>query len=178
VISDRATAYGLQRAQQAHIPTQILSPAEFATPVLYGEALQKLIDSYHPDLIILAGFMRILSAEFVAHYPGKILNIHPALLPNYKGLHTHARALAAKEKHHGSSVHIVTAELDDGPVIAQAQLNIEENDTPDSLKARVQALEHQLYPQVIQWFATNVLQYRDGKLWWQGKWLDKPRLIN
>ncbi len=157
VISHRANAYGLQRAAQAGIANHCLLPADFATSAAYEQALSQLINQYQPDLVILAGYMRILGANFVAQFEGKLLNIHPSLLPNYPGLHTHERVLAAGEAEHGTTVHFVNAVLDGGPVVAQARLPIQADDTPDSLKARVQQLEYQLYPLVVYWFATGRL---------------------
>ncbi|MGD8546480.1 MAG: phosphoribosylglycinamide formyltransferase, partial [Thiohalophilus sp.] len=137
VISNRADAYGLKRAEQASIPAEILSHRDFATREDYDHALQQLIDRYQPGLIVLAGFMRILSDDFVRHYQGRMINIHPSLLPRYKGLNTHQRVLDAGDDLHGCSVHYVTPELDGGPVILQAAVPIEDDDTPESLAQRV-----------------------------------------
>jgi phosphoribosylglycinamide formyltransferase 1 len=140
VISNRADAFGLQRAQQAGIPTHVISEEA---------QLQSQIDAYAPRLIVLAGFMQRLSADFVQHYEGRIINIHPSLLPKYRGLHTHRRVLAAGETLHGVTVHFVTAELDAGPIISQASLTIEPTDTEASLEQRIHTLEHRLYPEVL-----------------------------
>jgi len=153
VISNKADAYGLERAKKAGIEQRVLSHKDFSDRQQYDLALKELIDGYQPDLIILAGFMRILSNEFVEHYLHKMMNIHPSLLPKYKGLNTHQRALDAGDKEHGCSVHFVTPELDDGPVILQATVEIKENDTAESLAARVHEQEHRIYPQAIHMFA-------------------------
>jgi len=163
VISNRADAYGLERARKAHIPVKVLStrnskqnPKQSDSDRKdYDAALLTLLEEQNPDLIVLAGFMRILTAELVDHYPWRIINIHPALLPKYRGLHTHERVLAIGEREHGACVHFVTTALDSGPIIAQAKLDILPHETPATLKSRVQALEHQLYPQVIGWLAAG-----------------------
>lgn len=153
VISNRADAYGLERAKQAGIEQRVLSPKKFTDRDEYDRALKALIDSYQPDLVILAGFMRILSHEFVQHYLNKMMNIHPSLLPKYKGLNTHQRAIDAGEKEHGCSVHFVTPELDDGPVILQAKVEVKSNDTAETLAERVHEQEHRIYPEAIRLFA-------------------------
>mgnify|MGYP003640628231 CR=1 FL=1 len=155
VISDKPDAFGLQRAQQAGITTHAISPKSFDSKPQFNQALMDCIDSYQPDLIVLAGYMRILPSSFVNHYPNKIINIHPSLLPKYKGLDTHQRVLDAGETEHGTSIHIVTADLDDGPILAQAKLPIEAHDDASALKSKVQKLEHQLYPQTLQAIATG-----------------------
>ncbi len=155
VISNKAEAYGLERAKKANIQHHVLSNKDYSERSDYDAALKELIDSYQPDLIILAGFMRILSNEFVEHFSHKMMNIHPSLLPKHKGLNTHQRALDAGEKEHGCSVHFVTPELDDGPVILQAKTPVKDNDTAETLAARVHELEHRIYPQAIRLFAEN-----------------------
>lgn len=157
VISNNPDAYGLERAQKANIPTHVLNHRNYAQREDYDAALQSLLDSYQPHLIILAGFMRILSPGFVAAYAGRILNIHPSLLPKYPGLHTHEQVLANGDKEHGCTVHLVTADLDEGPIIKQAQLSVLTSDTLESLKQRVHALEHILYPQAIQQFSAQLI---------------------
>lgn len=149
VLSNKASAYGLQRAQQANIPTEILSGKDFDSRESYDMALQKILDTYRPDLIVLAGFMRILSENFVNHFAGKLINIHPSLLPKYKGINTHQRVLDAGDKIHGVTIHYVTADLDDGPIIEQASLEVLSDETADTLEARIHQLEHELYPRVI-----------------------------
>lgn len=157
VISNKADAYGLQRAAKAGLTQRVLSNTDFSDRKEYDRALKKLIDEYQPDLVVLAGFMRILSDEFVEHYSHKIMNIHPSLLPKYKGLHTHQRVLDAGEKEHGCTVHYVTPELDDGPVILQAKVKVNAGDTAETLAARVHELEHRIYPEAIRLFAENKL---------------------
>jgi phosphoribosylglycinamide formyltransferase-1 len=152
VISNKPNPYGLVRAQQAGVKTVVLEPRSFSDLMAYHQALQTCIDSLLPnpsDLIVLAGYMRILSPEFVNHFQHRILNIHPSLLPKFPGLHTHARAIEAREKEHGSSIHIVTAELDAGPIIAQAKVTVSPEDTPESLEQKVKALEQNLYPEML-----------------------------
>lgn len=157
VISNKAEAYGLERAKKAGIEQRVLSHLDFTERNQYDLALKELIDSFQPDLIILAGFMRILSNEFVEHYLNKMMNIHPSLLPKYKGLNTHQRAIDAGDKEHGCSVHFVTPELDDGPVILQATVPVEDGDTVETLAARVHEQEHKIYPEAIRMFAENKL---------------------
>lgn len=152
VISNQADAYGLERARKANLPTEIISATSGETREMYDQRLQACINTYQPKLIVLAGFMRILSADFINRYPNQIINIHPSLLPKFKGLDTHQQALDAGEHEHGCSIHLVTAALDSGPVLAQAHCPIEAGDTVDSLQQRVHQLEHQLYPKVISWF--------------------------
>ena len=158
VLSNKADAFGLQRAQQAQIPTHTLNHRQFADRLSFDQALMQQIDQYQPDLVVLAGFMRILTAEFTAHYAGRLLNIHPSLLPKFKGLNTHQRALEAQETQHGCSVHFVSAELDDGPTVIQGVLDISATDNADSLAERVHQIEHQIYPLAVQWFAEGRLQ--------------------
>ena len=174
VISNRADAPGLERAARAGIPAETLSHRDFPDRQAYDRALQALIDRYHPDLVVLAGFMRILTPAFVAHYAGRLLNIHPSLLPAFTGLNTHQRALEAGVAEHGTSVHFVTADLDAGPVIIQARIPVRPDDTPQTLAARIKPLEHRLYPLVIRWFAQGRLRLRDGEIIFDGKPLSAP----
>lgn len=150
VISNRPDAAGLQTAAAAGIDTQLINHRDFDSREAFDIELARTIDQYQPDFVILAGFMRILTAGFVRHFAGKLINIHPSLLPKFKGLHTHQRAIEAGEQEHGASVHFVTAELDDGPVILQAKVPILADDTPESLAARVLVEEHKLYPDAIK----------------------------
>ncbi|HDF2341077.1 TPA: phosphoribosylglycinamide formyltransferase [Morganella morganii] len=163
VFSNKADAYGLIRAQQAGIPALALSPAEFPSRDDFDAALQVQIDEYQPDLIILAGYMRILTPAFVRHYHGRMLNIHPSLLPKYPGLHTHRKALENGDAEHGTSVHFVTEELDGGPVILQARIAVLPDDTEDTLTARIQQEEHRIYPQVVNWFVQERLVLQNGQ---------------
>ncbi|QBF28031.1 phosphoribosylglycinamide formyltransferase [Pseudomonas tructae] len=158
VISNRADAYGLQRAKDAGIATAVLDHKAFDGREAFDTALVELIDSYQPQLVVLAGFMRILSAGFVRHYQGRLLNIHPSLLPKYKGLHTHQRALEAGDAEHGCSVHFVTEELDGGPLVVQAVIPVELDDTPERLAQRVHSQEHLIYPLAVRWFAEGRLR--------------------
>jgi len=157
VISNRADAYGLQRAQDAGIETRVLDHKAFDGREAFDTALIELIDAFNPQLVVLAGFMRILSADFVRHYQGRLLNIHPSLLPKYKGLHTHQRALDAGDREHGCSVHFVTEELDGGPLVVQAVVTVESDDTAHSLAQRVHTQEHRIYPLAVRWFAEGRL---------------------
>lgn len=150
VISNRADAAGIQTASAAGIATQIINHRDFESREAFDTQLARQIDAYQPDYVILAGFMRILTAEFVDHFAGRLINIHPSLLPKFKGLHTHQRAIESGEKEHGASVHFVTAALDDGPVILQAKVPVLADDTPESLAARVLVEEHKLYPDAIK----------------------------
>lgn len=157
VISNRADAYGLQRARDAGIETRALDHKAFDGREAFDAALIELIDAFNPQLVVLAGFMRILSADFVRHYQGRLLNIHPSLLPKYKGLHTHQRALEAGDREHGCSVHFVTEELDGGPLVVQAVVTVESDDTAQSLAQRVHTQEHRIYPLAVRWFAEGRL---------------------
>lgn len=169
VISNRADAYGLKRAKQAGIATRVLSHRDYASREAYDAALQAVIDEYRPGLIVLAGFMRILSDDFVRHYQGRMINIHPSLLPRYKGLNTHQRALEAGDTEHGCSVHYVTPELDGGPVILQAGVPVEASDTPESLARKVHVQEHRIYPQVVEWIARKRVRLEDDSVLFDGR---------
>lgn len=158
VISNKADAFGLTRAQNAGIGTATIDHKQFADRESFDRTLVDSIDAYRPDAVILAGFMRILTAEFVQHYQGKLFNIHPSLLPKYPGLHTHQRAIDAGDKYHGATVHFVTEELDGGPPILQARVPILEGDNADTLAARVRAEEHKIYPLAIKWFVAGRLR--------------------
>lgn len=158
VISNRADAYGLERAKAAGIAIAVLQHQGFTGREAFDTALMALIDGFTPDLVVLAGFMRILSGGFVRHYQGRLLNIHPSLLPKYKGLHTHQRALEAGDGEHGCSVHFVTEELDGGPLVVQAVVAVAADDTVQSLAARVHHQEHQIYPLAVRWFAEGRLR--------------------
>jgi phosphoribosylglycinamide formyltransferase-1 len=151
VISNVGDAYGLTRAEDSAIPAITLSHKEYDNRENYDIALIKEIDQFSPDIIVLAGFMRILTPNFVQHYYGKLLNIHPSLLPKYQGLNTHQRAIDAGDKEHGVSVHFVTEELDGGPVILQAKVPIFDGDLASDLAERVHEQEHRIYPLVVKW---------------------------
>jgi len=157
VISNVASAYGLERAKRASIPTSVLSHRDYADRSLFDQALQSLIDGYEPDLVVLAGFMRILTAEFVTHYHRRLINIHPSLLPKYKGLDTHRRALDAGDTVAGATVHWVTEALDAGDIIQQVEVLVVADDSEELLKARVLEAEHTLYPSVIRDLSLGVI---------------------
>jgi phosphoribosylglycinamide formyltransferase-1 len=158
VISNDANAYGLKRAQAANIPTHTIAQQDYASREEFEKALQAKIDTYQPELIVLAGFMRRLGAAFVQHYPWKIINIHPSLLPKYPGLHTHRRVLEAGDLEHGVTIHFVNEELDAGPILYQTKIAVGASDTEATLQQRIQAIEHQIYPQILQAFAENKIQ--------------------
>ena len=157
VISNQADAFGLARARRAGIPTAVLDHRAFDSREAFDQALAERIDRYRPELVALAGFMRILTPDFVRHYAGRMLNIHPSLLPHFQGLHTHRRALEAGHQVHGASIHFVTEELDGGPVVLQAEVPVLPDDDEQTLAARVLEQEHRIYPTVIQWFAEGRL---------------------
>lgn len=173
VISNKADAFGLQRAAQAGVPTQVLSHRDYTDRLAFDQALIQVIDQYQPDLVVLAGFMRILTPEFTQHYQQRLMNIHPSLLPKYKGLDTHQRALEAGDTEHGCSVHFVTEHLDGGPVIIQASTTIDTQDDAESLAQKVHQLEHQIYPLAVQWFAEGRLQLDDNNVVLDGHVLSK-----
>jgi phosphoribosylglycinamide formyltransferase-1 len=150
VLSNRPGAAGLEFASQAGIDTAVIDHKAYDSRENFDQAMADTIDDYQPDFVILAGFMRILTEQFVTHYAERLINIHPSLLPKFKGLNTHQRAIDAGEKEHGASVHFVTAELDDGPVILQAKVPVFSDDDADTLAARVLEQEHQLYPAAIK----------------------------
>ncbi|MDY6891638.1 MAG: phosphoribosylglycinamide formyltransferase [Pseudomonadota bacterium] len=169
VISNRADAYGLIRAERAGIEARLLEHKQFAGRESFDRALVELIDSYAPDLVVLAGFMRILTPELVRHYHGRLLNIHPSLLPRHKGLNTHQRVLEAGDDSHGCSVHFVTEELDGGPVIIQARTPVGAGETAAGLQQRVHALEHQIYPLAVAWFCRDRLALTDAGVMLDGE---------
>ncbi|WP_237060029.1 phosphoribosylglycinamide formyltransferase [Microbulbifer sediminum] len=158
VISNKADAYGLTRARDAGIPVSVVNHRDYADRESFDRTLIESIDGYGAELVVLAGFMRILTPEFVRHYRGRLLNIHPSLLPKYQGLHTHQRALEAGDTEHGVTVHFVTEELDGGPSILQAVIPVEPGDTAESLARRVQVQEHIIYPLAVRWFAEGRLR--------------------
>lgn len=169
VFSNRADAFGLQRAARAGIQARALNPGDYADRAAFDRALMDNIDAHQPDAVILAGYMRILSSEFVGHYAGRLLNIHPSLLPLYPGLHTHRQVLANGDRIHGTSVHFVTEQLDGGPVILQANVPVFADDSEDDLIARVKAQEHAIYPLAIGWLLDGRLALRDNAAWLDGR---------
>lgn len=162
VIANKPDAGGLAFAAQHGIPTAVVSNKEFSTREAFDAELQKTIDKFAPDLVVLAGFMRILTAGFVEHYAGRMPNIHPSLLPKFPGLHTHEQALEAGETEHGATVHFVTAQLDHGPLLGQVAVPVLPGDTPDSLAARVLVEEHKLYPRVVRQFVEGHVGINEG----------------
>jgi len=169
VISNRPEAKGLARAQAAGIATEVLDHTRFDSRPAFDAELRRIIDGYRPDLVVLAGFMRILTPELTGHYAGRMLNIHPSLLPKYQGLHTHERVLAAGEREHGVTVHFVTSELDGGPAVAQARVPVLPGDTAEDLARRVQREEHHIYPLVVNWFARGRLNMDNGQVLLDGE---------
>lgn len=163
VISNKQDAFGLRRAAKHGIATETLSHRDFASRESFDSKLAKLVDSFKPDLVVLAGFMRILTAPFVALFAGRLVNIHPSLLPEFPGMNTHQRALDAGVSEHGASVHFVTEELDGGPVIARRKVSVTADDTAESLAAKVLTEEHKLYPEVVEWFARGELSLTAGQ---------------
>jgi len=174
VFSNKPAAYGLERARRAGIPTLCIEHGSFPDRDSFDRAVAAQLDRYQPDLIILAGFMRILSPGFVDHYAGRILNIHPALLPKYPGLDTHQRVIDAGDEWHGSTVHFVTDELDGGPRILQGRLRVRPGETADELRDRVQAVEHRIYPLAAGWVGSGKAEYRDGETWIDGRPAAEP----
>ncbi|MEZ9563786.1 phosphoribosylglycinamide formyltransferase [Vibrio artabrorum] len=173
VFSNKAEAFGLERAKTAAVDAHSVNPKDFGSREEFDHELMTKIDAYQPDLIVLAGYMRILSSEFVRHYAGKMINIHPSLLPKYPGLDTHQRAIDAQDKEHGTSVHFVTEELDGGPVILQAKVPVFEGDDADMLASRVLTQEHCIYPMVCKWFVEERLSMVNGQAILDGKALGK-----
>jgi len=179
VVSNEPMAYGLQRARQAGIATRVLDHRAFPNRTAYDRGLIRLIDELEPSMVLLAGFMRILTAPFVARYHGRLLNIHPSLLPELRGLHTHRRALESGARIHGASVHFVTDELDGGPVIVQARVPVLPGDEPESLAARVLEKEHIIYPLAARWLAEGRLELgQDGMARLDGQVLERPYLLD
>lgn len=174
VLSNKPEAYGLVRAEEAGIPTVCLQHGHYADRASFDTAVAEKLDEWRPDLLVLAGFMRILSPGFVAHYSGRILNIHPALLPAYPGLDTHQRVLDAGDEWHGSTVHFVTEELDGGPRILQGRLPVVAGESADQLASRVQAIEHQIYPQAAGWVGEGRVEFRHGQTWIDGALAEEP----
>lgn len=165
VISDQPQAYGLTRAEQAGIPAVALSRPALLSRAEYDHLLAQTVAAYQPDLVVLAGFMRLLGATFLEAFPQQILNIHPSLLPKYPGLNTHQRALESGDRQHGATVHFVTSQLDGGPIVLQAQVPIGPQDSLETISARVQQQERQIYPLAVRWFIEGRLCMRQGLAW-------------
>ena len=174
VISNEPAATGLRRAEAAGIETLVLDHRAFPNRQDFDEALAALVDARRPDLVILAGFMRILGAAFVRRYHGRLMNIHPSLLPAFPGLDTHRRALLAGARLHGATVHFVTEALDGGPVIVQSSVEVRPDDDVNTLAARVLEEEHRIYPLAVQWFSEGRLRIRGGEVWKDGRPLPMP----
>ena len=164
VISNNQHAFGLVRAQRAALKTAYIDHREFSSRLEFDQALINEIDLTQPDIVILAGFMRILTADFVNHYAQRLVNIHPSLLPKYPGNNTHQRALDAGDKWHGVSIHFVVPAVDAGPIILQGRLLLRADDTPASLQQRLHLIEHQLYPQAVSWIAQGRISIKDGQV--------------
>lgn len=164
VISNKADAYALERAKQAKIPTAVIQHQDFDSREAFDEAIHQQLNAWNVDYVILAGFMRVLTAGFIQKWPGRILNIHPSILPAYKGLNTHQRVLNTGERWHGCTVHFVIPELDSGMPLAQGVLEVSHHDTVETLQKRVHRLEHIIYPQVIEWLCLGILQYQHDEL--------------
>ncbi len=174
VLSNRPNVKGLQRAQTAGIPAITLDHTQYESREAFDLALMEQIDQYQPGLVVLAGFMRILTDAFVAHYEGRMLNIHPSLLPEFRGLNTHQRALDAGVKQHGVSVHYVSNELDGGPLVLQAVIDVIPDDNVDSLQQRVHQQEHIIYPMAIAWVAEGRLKVENQQVYLDNQLLDQP----
>ncbi|HEY4873383.1 MAG TPA: phosphoribosylglycinamide formyltransferase [Steroidobacteraceae bacterium] len=174
VICDQPDAAGIARARELGLATSVIPRAQFSDASAFEAALLGALDAQAHHLLVLAGFMRILSPQFVARYAGRMVNIHPSLLPLYRGLNTHRRVLAAGDAQHGASVHFVTADLDAGPVVLQSRVPVLPGDTEKSLAERVHDSEHIIYPKVIGWIAQQRLVFRDGRAWFDGEALDEP----
>ncbi len=174
VLSNQPDAAGLERARKAGISVACVRHQDYPERKLFDAALAETLDKYQPELIILAGFMRILTPTFVNHFSGRVLNIHPSLLPKLPGLDTHQRAIDAGEEWHGSTVHFVTGELDGGPAIIQGRVPVMADDSAAELAARVLAVEHRIYPEAARMFAAGRLECRDGSVWLDGERLSEP----
>ena len=174
VLSNKQNAYSLERAKQAGIATHVIEHKNFATRESFDDAMHQQLLDWDVDLVILAGFMRILTAKFVKSWEGKMLNIHPSLLPFYKGMHTHQRVLNTGDVWHGCSVHFVTAELDAGQTLAQGVLQVNRHDTTETLAERVHKLEHLVYPQVVEWICSNQLTWENGQAYFHNQLFQHP----
>ncbi len=174
VLSNRPDAAGLERARQANLATECIRHQDYPQRALYDAALVETLDQYQPDLVILAGFMRILTGTFVNHFSGRVLNIHPSLLPKYPGLDTHQRAIDDGAQWHGSTVHFVTEDLDGGPAIIQGRVPVLPDDSATELAARVLVVDHKIYPEAARLFAAGRIACRDGSAWLDGERLSEP----
>ncbi len=178
VISDRLDAKGLERAKKANITTTFIEPAKYQTREQFDEALSEILERHKVNFTVLAGFMRILSNQFVTSHLGKLINIHPSLLPKYKGLNTHQRAIDAGETEHGASVHFVSPKLDDGPIILQACVTIADNDDSEQLQQKVHLVEHLIYPKALDWISKGRIELKNDQVFFDGDVIDdKNRLF-
>lgn len=175
VVSNRADAFGLQRAKSANIPSHVVAHEDFCERAEFDSAILDILRLYRVDLVVLAGFMRVLGPGFIASYENRIMNLHPSLLPDYKGLNTHARVLADGRKIHGATVHFVTAELDDGPIIIQSAVAVAADETADSLQSKIHQIEHMILPQAITWFVAGRLSVEGGRVLLDGK--PTPKIV-
>ncbi len=178
MISNVADVYALTRAENAGIPYHVISHKDYPSRAAFEQALIQTLDSYDVNLVVLAGFMRVLEATFIDHFAGRILNIHPSLLPKFSGLNTHKRALESGDSSHGCSVHFATTELDGGPVILQARVPVLENDSAELLAKRVLEKEHIIYPMCVQWLCENRIYYQQGDAYFDGTKLSSPLLLD
>lgn len=174
VISNKANAYGLSRANKAGVAAMTVPSIDYQNRADFEAALARAVDSYEPDIIVLAGFMRILTPSFVSRYAGRIINIHPSLLPKYPGLHTHQRVLDAGERWHGCTVHYVSEELDGGPAIIQGRVPVLDHDDEDQLAARVLEVEHRIFPRALALIANGRIKLEDAEVWYDGQKLLEP----
>ena len=174
VISNKPEAYALKRAQDADIPTAVIEHKQYPNREAFDDVMHQQLLEWNADLVILAGFMRILSAQFVKAWEGKMINIHPSLLPNYKGMHTHQRVLNTGDTLHGCTVHYVTAELDAGQALAQGVLKVNEHDNVHTLANRVHVLEHVIYPQVAEWICNGTIQHTEQGILYRGQAMKEP----
>ena len=174
VISNKPEAYALTRAQHAGISTAVIEHKQYPNREAFDDVMHQQLLEWDINLVVLAGFMRILSAQFVKAWEGKMVNIHPSLLPHYKGMHTHQRVLQTGDVFHGCTVHYVTAELDAGQALAQGVLKVSHKDTVSSLAQRVHVLEHVIYPQVVEWICSRAMQYTEKGVMYRGQPLEEP----
>ncbi|MGH8428372.1 MAG: phosphoribosylglycinamide formyltransferase [Gammaproteobacteria bacterium] len=177
VVSDRPGAPILERARRRDIPALTLTTADYGERAAHDTALARILGEYHPDLVALAGYLRLIGPATLAAWTGRMLNVHPALLPAFPGLDTHVRAIAAGAHEHGTTVHFVTADLDAGPRIVQGRLMVRNGETADELAKRVQAIEHRIYPLAVRWCASGHTVMRENRIWFDGRPLDEPIMI-
>lgn len=179
VISNRGDAFGLTRAERAGIATRVVRPRDYPDRRSHDQDLAEIIEQYNPGLVALAGYMRLLDSGFVQRFAGRLVNIHPSLLPKHRGLDTHRRALEAGDARHGATVHVVTADMDAGPGLLQGSVAVADNDTPEVLAERVMSrVETRIYPQALRWLATGRARCTDGSVALDGKTLEVPAHVD